>query len=107
MWKEEKPGVFLAQSTAPLADFEAAIGLTLGISTRENWLPLHLCDAAALTAAWAIWKQCPRAAELAWPMSSAVARISLNKISIRSFVNLSISLLSSRSSFVFLRSNSD
>ena len=29
MWKEEKPGVFLAQSMAPLADFEAAIGLQL------------------------------------------------------------------------------
>jgi magnesium and cobalt transporter len=29
MWKEEKPGVFLAQSMAPLADFEAAIGMQL------------------------------------------------------------------------------
>ncbi len=29
LWKEEKPGVFLAQSTTPLAEFEAAIGLTL------------------------------------------------------------------------------
>lgn len=29
LWKEEKPGVFLAQSTAPLDEFEAAIGLTL------------------------------------------------------------------------------
>ncbi len=26
LWKEEKPGVFLAQSTAPLEEFEAAIG---------------------------------------------------------------------------------
>ena len=29
LWKEEKPGVFLAQATAPLADFEQAIGVTL------------------------------------------------------------------------------
>lgn len=29
LWKEEKPGVFLAQSTAPLDEFETAIGLPL------------------------------------------------------------------------------
>ena len=29
LWKEEKPGVFLAQATAPLAEFEHAIGVTL------------------------------------------------------------------------------
>lgn len=29
LWKEEKPGVFLAQSTAPLDEFEQAIGMTL------------------------------------------------------------------------------
>lgn len=29
LWKEEKPGVFVAQSVAPLDEFEAAIGLTL------------------------------------------------------------------------------
>lgn len=29
LWKEEKPGVFLAQSLAPLDEFEAAIGLRL------------------------------------------------------------------------------
>jgi magnesium and cobalt transporter len=29
LWKEEKPGVFLAQSTAPLDEFESAIGMTL------------------------------------------------------------------------------
>ncbi|MGQ0563671.1 MAG: transporter associated domain-containing protein [Gemmobacter sp.] len=29
LWKEEAPGVFLAQAMAPLADFEAAIGLRL------------------------------------------------------------------------------
>ncbi len=29
LWKEEKPGVFLAQSLAPLDEFEAAIGLHL------------------------------------------------------------------------------
>ena len=29
LWKEEKPGVFLAQSIVPLEEFEAAIGLSL------------------------------------------------------------------------------
>ena len=29
LWKEEKPGIYLAASTVPLAEFEAAIGLTL------------------------------------------------------------------------------
>ncbi|TGD44122.1 CBS domain-containing protein [Pseudotabrizicola sediminis] len=29
LWKEEKPGVFLAQSTAPLEEFEAVIGMKL------------------------------------------------------------------------------
>ena len=29
LWTEEKPGVYLAQSTAPLEDFEAAIGRSL------------------------------------------------------------------------------
>jgi magnesium and cobalt transporter len=29
LWKEEKPGVFLAQATAPLEEFEAAIGMPL------------------------------------------------------------------------------
>lgn len=29
LWKEEKPGVFVAQSTVPLDEFEAAIGMTL------------------------------------------------------------------------------
>ncbi len=29
LWKEEKPGVFLAQSLAPLDEFEAAIGMRL------------------------------------------------------------------------------
>jgi magnesium and cobalt transporter len=29
LWKEEKPGVYLAQSTAPLDEFELAIGLRL------------------------------------------------------------------------------
>ncbi len=29
LWKEEKPGVFVAQSVAPLDEFEAAIGMTL------------------------------------------------------------------------------
>lgn len=29
LWKEEKPGVYLVQSTAPLEEFEQAIGMTL------------------------------------------------------------------------------
>ncbi|MFM2391086.1 MAG: hypothetical protein RLZZ437_2641, partial [Pseudomonadota bacterium] len=29
LWKEEKPGVYLVQSMAPLATFEAAIGMDL------------------------------------------------------------------------------
>jgi magnesium and cobalt transporter len=29
LWKEEKPGIFLAQAMAPLEDFEAAIGIRL------------------------------------------------------------------------------
>jgi len=29
LWKEEKPGVFVAQSVVPLDEFEAAIGMTL------------------------------------------------------------------------------
>lgn len=29
LWKEEKPGVFLVQSVAPLEEFEAAIGMSL------------------------------------------------------------------------------
>ncbi len=29
LWKEEKPGVYLAQSTAPLAEIEAAVGFAL------------------------------------------------------------------------------
>ena len=29
LWKQEKEGIFIAQSTAPLDEFEAAIGMTL------------------------------------------------------------------------------
>ena len=36
LWKEEKPGVFLAQSTAPLEEFEAAIGLRLRDDEDDN-----------------------------------------------------------------------
>ena len=36
LWKEEKPGVFLAQAMAPLADFEAAIGLRLRIGEEDQ-----------------------------------------------------------------------
>jgi magnesium and cobalt transporter len=34
LWKEEKPGVFLAQSLAPLDEFETAIGM--GLRTDED-----------------------------------------------------------------------
>lgn len=35
-WNEEKPGVFVAQSTAPLAEFETAIGMTLRAGTDDE-----------------------------------------------------------------------
>ncbi|WP_435259817.1 hemolysin family protein [Thioclava sp. FR2] len=36
LWKEEKPGVYLAQSTAPLDEFEAAIGLRLNDGEEDS-----------------------------------------------------------------------
>ncbi|WP_135448806.1 MULTISPECIES: transporter associated domain-containing protein [Tabrizicola] len=36
LWKEEKPGVFLAQSTAPLEEIEAAIGLPLRTGEEDE-----------------------------------------------------------------------
>jgi magnesium and cobalt transporter len=36
LWKEEKPGVFLVQSTAPLDEFETAIGLTLRSGDEDD-----------------------------------------------------------------------
>jgi len=36
MWKEEKPGVFLVQSTAPLGEFENAIGLRLRTDDEDE-----------------------------------------------------------------------
>lgn len=36
LWKEEKPGVFLAQATAPLEEIEAAIGLTLRLGEEDE-----------------------------------------------------------------------
>ncbi len=36
LWKEEKPGVFLAQATAPLEEFEAAIGLRLRTDEEDE-----------------------------------------------------------------------
>ena len=36
LWKEEKPGVFVAQSTAPLDDFEAAIGMALRLGEDDE-----------------------------------------------------------------------
>lgn len=36
LWKEEKPGVFLAQAMAPLDEFENAIGLRLRIDTEDE-----------------------------------------------------------------------
>lgn len=38
LWKEEKPGVFLAQATAPLDEFETAIGLRLRIGEDDEEL---------------------------------------------------------------------
>ncbi|MBC7477088.1 MAG: CBS domain-containing protein [Pseudorhodobacter sp.] len=36
LWKEEKPGVFLAQATAPLEEFEAALGVTLRVTEDDQ-----------------------------------------------------------------------
>ncbi|MDZ4134460.1 MAG: transporter associated domain-containing protein [Paracoccaceae bacterium] len=36
LWKEEKPGCYLAQSTAPLEEFEAAIGMALRIGEDDE-----------------------------------------------------------------------
>ncbi len=36
LWKLEKPGVFLAQATAPLDEFEAAIGVTLRTTEEDR-----------------------------------------------------------------------
>ena len=36
LWKEEKPGVFLAQATAPLDEFEAALGVTLRLGEDDQ-----------------------------------------------------------------------
>lgn len=35
-WKEEKPGVFLAQATAPLQEFETALGVTLRLTEDDQ-----------------------------------------------------------------------
>ena len=36
LWKEEKPGVFLAQATAPLEEFETALGVTLRVTDEDQ-----------------------------------------------------------------------
>ena len=36
LWKEEKPGVFLAQATAPLDEFESALGVTLRVTEEDQ-----------------------------------------------------------------------
>jgi magnesium and cobalt transporter len=36
LWKEEKPGVFIAQAIAPLEEFEAAIGLRLRVGEDDE-----------------------------------------------------------------------
>ncbi len=36
MWKEEKPGVFLVQSTAPLGEFENAVGMRLRTDDEDE-----------------------------------------------------------------------
>jgi magnesium and cobalt transporter len=36
LWKEEKPGVFLAQATAPLDEFETALGVTLRVTEEDQ-----------------------------------------------------------------------
>lgn len=36
LWKEERPGVFIAQATAPLEEFEPALGVTLRTSEEDQ-----------------------------------------------------------------------
>ncbi|MBI1173297.1 CBS domain-containing protein [bacterium] len=36
LWKEERPGVFLAQATAPLEEFEPALGVTLRTTEEDQ-----------------------------------------------------------------------
>ena len=36
LWKEEKPGVFLVQATAPLEEFEAALGVSLRVTEEDQ-----------------------------------------------------------------------
>ena len=36
LWKEEKPGVFLAQATAPLEELEAALGVSLRVTEDDQ-----------------------------------------------------------------------
>lgn len=36
LWKEEKPGVILAQSTAPLEEIEAALGIPLRMAEEDE-----------------------------------------------------------------------
>lgn len=36
LWKEEKPGVFLAQATAPLDEFETALGIPLRVTEEDS-----------------------------------------------------------------------
>ena len=36
LWKQEKPGVFVAQATAPLAEFETALGVTLRLTDEDQ-----------------------------------------------------------------------
>ena len=36
LWKEEKPGVYLVQATAPLEEFETALGVTLRVTPDDQ-----------------------------------------------------------------------
>jgi magnesium and cobalt transporter len=36
LWKEEKPGIFVAQATAPLDEFESALGITLRTTEEDQ-----------------------------------------------------------------------
>jgi magnesium and cobalt transporter len=36
LWKEEKPGVFIVQATAPLDEFEPALGVTLRVTEDDK-----------------------------------------------------------------------
>ena len=75
-WPLTRPGGFFARSasngvvTSPflLLVYPASllVGWKLGMLNRDNILPLHLCDVAAICGAGALWFRHQRLTELVW-----------------------------------------